>query len=52
MFDSIGHSVVKLKRTAIGHIKDDRIPVGAYRELDEDEIKGFANQSGKTKKKL
>ena len=41
MFDSVGHSVVKLKRTAIGHIKDDRIPVGAYRELDEDEVKQF-----------
>ena len=45
MFDSIGHSVVKLKRTPIGHIKDDRIPVGAYRELDDDEIKGFLNNS-------
>ena len=44
MFDSIGHSVVKLKRTAIGHIKDDRIPVGAYRELDDDEVKGFKNK--------
>lgn len=41
MFDSVGHSVVKLKRIAIGHIKDDRIPVGAYRELDADEIKNF-----------
>ena len=43
MFDSVGHTVVKLKRVAIGHIKDDRIPVGAYRELDEEEIKGFKN---------
>ena len=41
MFDSVGHSVVKLKRISIGHIKDDRIAVGAYRELDADEIKGF-----------
>lgn len=41
MFDSIGHSVVKLKRISIGHVKDDRIPVGAYRELDEDEVKQF-----------
>ena len=50
MFDSVGHSVVKLRRTAIGHIKDDRIPVGAYRELDADEIKEF--QTGnKTKAK-
>ena len=41
MFDSVGHSVVKLKRISIGHIKDDRIAVGAYRLLDEDEVKGF-----------
>lgn len=47
MFDSIGHSVVKLRRTAIGHVKDDRIPVGAYRELDPDEIKQFTAKSAK-----
>lgn len=41
MFDSVGHSVVKLKRISIGHIKDNRIAVGAYRLLDEDEVKGF-----------
>lgn len=49
MFDSVGHSVVKLKRVSIGHIKDDRIAVGAYRMLDADEIKGF--QSGGSKAK-
>jgi pseudouridine synthase len=43
MFDSIGHSVVKLKRTAIGHIDYDRLPVGAYRELDAEEIDQFKN---------
>jgi 23S rRNA pseudouridine2605 synthase len=43
MFDAIGHSVVKLKRTAIGHIDYDRLPIGAYRELDEDEIERFKN---------
>ena len=47
MFDSIGHSVVKLKRVSIGHIKDDRIAVGAYRELDEDEVKRFLMPSPK-----
>lgn len=41
MFDAIGHSVVKLKRTAIGHIDYDRLPIGAYRELEADEIKPF-----------
>jgi 23S rRNA pseudouridine2605 synthase len=43
MFDFIGHSVVKLRRISIGHVKDERIPVGAYRELDEDEVRQFFN---------
>jgi 23S rRNA pseudouridine2605 synthase len=43
MFDAIGNSVVKLRRISIGHIKDDRIAVGAYRLLDEQEVKGFLN---------
>lgn len=42
MFDSIGHSVVKLKRTAIGSINYNRLPVGAYRELDPEEIENIA----------
>lgn len=41
MFDSIGNSVVKLKRIAIGSITYDRLPVGAYRELDEYEVKNI-----------
>lgn len=47
MFDSVGHSVVKLRRISIGHIKDDRIPVGAYRELDADEIRQFTSKPAK-----
>lgn len=43
MFDAIGHSVVKLKRTAIGHIDYDRLPVGAYRELDAEEVRRFGS---------
>jgi 23S rRNA pseudouridine2605 synthase len=42
MFDSVGHSVVKLKRTAIGSINYDRLPVGAYRELEEAEVKNIS----------
>ena len=42
MFDSVGHSVVKLKRIAIGSINYDRLPVGAYRELDPQEIQNIA----------
>lgn len=42
MFDAVGHSVVKLKRTAIGSINYDRLPTGAYRELDAEEVKNIA----------
>ena len=42
MFDAIGNSVVKLRRIAIGHIKYDRLPVGAYRELDAEEVRQFS----------
>jgi 23S rRNA pseudouridine2605 synthase len=52
MFDSIGHSVVKLKRIAIGSINYDRLPVGAYRELDEEEIKNIANPAKYPKAKI
>ena len=52
MFDSIGHSVVKLRRIAIGHIKDDRIGIGAYRLLDEREVKYFKNPSRKPAKPI
>jgi 23S rRNA pseudouridine2605 synthase len=52
MFDAVGHSVVKLRRTAIGHVKDQHIPVGAYRELDEQEVRGFFNPSDKFAKKV
>lgn len=43
MFDSIGHSVVKLKRVAIGHIKDAGMKVGDYRKLSDEEVKAFKN---------
>lgn len=49
MFDAVGHSVVKLRRLAIGHIADDKIPVGAYRELSAKEIKEFRTPSAKKK---
>lgn len=43
MFDSIGHSVTKLKRVAIGHLRDDRLPTGSYRFLTEPEVKRFTS---------
>jgi 23S rRNA pseudouridine2605 synthase len=51
MFDAIGNSVVKLRRTQIGHIKDDRIAVGAYRLLDEDEVEMFKTGKRPAKKR-
>ena len=39
MFDSIGHSVVKLRRIAIGNIRDNNSLAGTARKLGEDEIK-------------
>jgi 23S rRNA pseudouridine2605 synthase len=41
MFDSIGHSVSKLKRVRIGHLADDKLPVGQYRELKKGEVQRF-----------
>ena len=38
MFDAIGHSVVKLRRTAIGPIMDQKLKVGQYRELSRPEV--------------
>jgi 23S rRNA pseudouridine2605 synthase len=41
MFDSIGHSVVKLRRVRIGHITDIGLAFGGYRELAPAEVKKF-----------
>jgi 23S rRNA pseudouridine2605 synthase len=41
MFDSTGHSVVKLRRVRIGHITDEGLPMGAHRELTSNEVKRF-----------
>ncbi len=48
MFDTVGHSVVKLKRVAIGPIVDKYLPVGASRPLTPPEIEQFrTNPAGK-----
>lgn len=39
MFDAIGHSVVKLRRTKIGSITDPYLKVGSSRELTPEEVK-------------
>lgn len=50
MFDAIGHSVVKLRRLAIGHVADEKIPIGAYRELTTREIREFLSPHTKKPK--
>ena len=41
MFDAIGHSVVKLRRVAIGPVRDERLAPGEWRFLRPDEIKAL-----------
>lgn len=41
MFDSIGHSVVKLRRVRIGHVTDSGLAPGQHRELTPSEVKRF-----------
>ncbi len=42
MFDSVGHSVVKLKRIAIGHVGDEGLRVGESRLLTKQEVASFS----------
>jgi len=39
MFFQIGHPVGKLRRVAIGSLRDPALPVGALRELSDDEVR-------------
>jgi 23S rRNA pseudouridine2605 synthase len=51
MFEAIGHPVSKLKRIAIGPVRDERLPVGAHRTLTPAEVsalKRIARPSEKT----
>ncbi|MBL8195321.1 MAG: rRNA pseudouridine synthase [Blastocatellia bacterium] len=45
MFDEIGHSVSKLRRTRIGHVTDDYLPIGKFRHLSPGEIKKFFSKA-------
>jgi 16S rRNA U516 pseudouridylate synthase RsuA-like enzyme len=47
MFDTIGHSVVKLRRTAIGRISDKMLRTGEFRKLTLEEIETFKTPSAK-----
>lgn len=48
MFDSISHSVIKLRRIRIGPIADDLLPVGAWRHLMPGEVKALRTGKGKS----
>jgi 23S rRNA pseudouridine2605 synthase len=50
MFDSIGHSVVKLRRVRIGHIDDRGLAPGEYRELKPSEVQRFFQATGNPQK--
>lgn len=50
MFDAIGHSVVKLKRIAIGAVVDKYLPVGASRPLTDKELETFRTKNSVTRK--
>jgi 23S rRNA pseudouridine2605 synthase len=41
MFDHVGHSVIKLRRVAIGFLKNERLKPGEFRLLGEAEVKRF-----------
>jgi pseudouridine synthase len=49
MFDQIGHSVLKLRRVAVGPIKDEQMPVGAWRHLTPAEVAGLKRKTGTQK---
>ena len=48
MFDAIGHSVVKLRRIAIGNLRDPYLRPGAYRKMTAEEVKDIAEFKGLT----
>ncbi|HKQ78455.1 MAG TPA: pseudouridine synthase [Blastocatellia bacterium] len=45
MFDHIGHSVIKLRRVAIGYLKKEKLKPGQYRLLSEAEVRRFFRSS-------
>jgi 23S rRNA pseudouridine2605 synthase len=47
MFLHIGHPVQKLRRVAIGSLRDPRLPLGALRELSEREVERLLKSSRK-----
>ena len=51
MFDLIGHSVIKLRRSRIGGLRDDELKPGKWRRLSEYEVKLLTGKRSPTKAK-
>ncbi|HEX4960870.1 MAG TPA: pseudouridine synthase [Thermoanaerobaculia bacterium] len=51
MFFHVGHSVQKLRRIAIGPLRDPDLPVGALRELTEKEVQRLLKSTGRPAEK-
>lgn len=51
MFLRIGHPVQKLRRVAIGPLRDARLPLGALRELTEQEVQKLLRSARKPEEK-
>jgi 23S rRNA pseudouridine2605 synthase len=49
MFDLIGHSVVKLRRSRIGALRDDELKPGKWRRLSDYEVKLLTSRKPKMK---
>ena len=47
MFDSVGHSVIKLRRTRIGHLRDEVMRPGEFRLLTPEEVARFKGRPKK-----
>ena len=50
MFFRIGHPVRRLRRVAIGSLRDTKLPVGGCRELTEEEVEALRNPQATPKK--
>jgi 23S rRNA pseudouridine2605 synthase len=51
MFELIGHSVLKLRRSRIGFLRDDELKPGKWRRLSEDEVKLLTRTRHQTRSK-
>ncbi|MFY9821346.1 MAG: pseudouridine synthase, partial [Thermoanaerobaculia bacterium] len=51
MFYNIGHGVLKLRRIAIGPLRDRDLPVGALRSLTENEVQRLLKSAGRPAEK-